>query len=99
MTVIWSPESHDDLAEIRNYIATDNPERAVSFVMEITAAGEAIADMPKAFPLVPRLEHRRIRKRIHGQYLIFYRIEDQDVHILHVAHGARDYIRALFSED
>jgi plasmid stabilization system protein ParE len=99
MSVIWSPESYDELADIRNYIATDNRERAVSFVMEITAAGEAIADMPKAFPLVPRLEHREIRKRVHGRYLIFYRVEGQDVHILHVAHGARDYISALFSED
>jgi toxin ParE1/3/4 len=99
MSVIWSPDSRDDLAEIGNYIATDSRERAVSFVMEITAAGEAIADMPKAFPLVPHLEHRGIRKRRYGQYLIFYRIEDRDVHILHVAHGARDYISALFFED
>lgn len=98
MSVIWSPESRGELAEIRKYIAGDNRQRAISFVMEITAAGEAIGDVPKAFPLVPR-EHRGIRKRVHGQYLIFYRLEGQDVHILHIAHGARDYIRALFAEN
>lgn len=99
MSVIWSPEARDDLAEIRNYIATGNRGRAASFVMEITAAGETIADMPKAFPLVPHLEHRGIRRRVHGHYLIFYRIIERDVHILHVVHGARDYIRVLFSEN
>lgn len=66
--------------------------------MEIAAAGEAIVDMPRAFALVPLLEHRGIRKRAFGHYLIFYRIMGADVHILHVAHGARDYIRALFAE-
>ncbi|MBI1208641.1 MAG: type II toxin-antitoxin system RelE/ParE family toxin [Azospirillum sp.] len=99
MSVVWSPEARADLVDIRNYIAAENRERVVSFVMEITEAGEAISDMPRAFPLVPRLEHRGIRQRIYRQYLIFYRLEDQDVHILHVAHGARDYIKALFMEE
>ena len=99
MTVLWSPAAVADLAEIRDYISADNPDRAVTFVMEITAAGEAIADMPRAFALVPRLEHKGIRKRAFGGYLIFFRIENKEVQILHVAHGARDYIRALFSGD
>lgn len=99
MSVIWSPEALTDLEDIRNYIAADNRERAISFVMEITEAGDGIADMPRAFGLVPRLEQRGIRKRTFGRYLIFYRVESEDVHILHVAHGARDYIRALFSDD
>ena len=96
MTVIWSSAAIADLEAIRDYIAADNSERAVSFVMEITAAGEAIADTPRAFGLVPRLEARGIRKRSFGRYLIFYRIEAESVQILHVVHGARDYIRALF---
>ncbi len=68
-------------------------------MVEITEAGEGIADMPRAFGLVPRLEHRGIRKRTFGRYLIFYRIEGESVQILHVVHGARDYIRALFADD
>ncbi len=55
--------------------------------------------MPRAFALVPRLEHRRIRRRTFGRYLIFYRIEGEDVQILHVAHGARDYIRSVFANE
>ena len=98
MNVAWSPAALADLETIRDFIAADNRERAVSFVMEITAAGEAIADMPRAFGLVPRLEERGIRKRTFGRYLIFYRIKAESVQILHVVHGARDYIRALFPE-
>jgi plasmid stabilization system protein ParE len=99
MRVVWTAAAQDDLAEISDYIAADNPARAVSFINEIVDAGEAIADMPRAFPLVPQLEHRAVRRRIYGRYLIFFRIESEDLQILHVVHAARDYVRALFPED
>ncbi len=98
MNVIWSPAARADLEDIRNYILADNPARAVTFIQKMVEAADAIADMPRAFPLVPRLEHRGIRRRGYGAYLIFYRIQDEAVELLHVTHGARDYIRALFPE-
>ena len=30
--------------------------------------------MPEAWPIVPRYEGHGIRRRVHGRYLIFYRI-------------------------
>ena len=65
---------------------------------EIVQTGEALADMPRAFPLAPRLEHRGIRQPGYGRYLIFYRVTQENVEILHVSYGARDYIRALFGD-
>jgi len=99
MKLVWTLAAQADLEEISDYIKADSPERAVSFINEIVDAGEAISDMPRAFPLVPRLEQRGIRRRSFGRYLIFYRIEAKSVQILHVAHGARDYIRSLFPDE
>ena len=99
MRVVWTAAAQADLAEISDYIAADNPTRSLSFINEIVDAGEAIGDMPRIFPLVPRLEHKAVRRRIYGQYLIFYRLEAESVQILHVVHAARDYVRALFPED
>ena len=87
-----------DLEGIGDHIAADNPARAVSFIEEILAAGDDLARMPLAFGFAPGLERKRIRRRVHGRYLIFYRVEAGAVQILHVAHGARDYIRALFPD-
>lgn len=98
MRVVWTRAAQADLEEISDYIGADNPVRAVSFINEIVDAGQGIADMPRAFPLVPRLEQRGIRRRTFGRYLIFYQIDAEQVQILHVVHGARDYIRALFPE-
>jgi len=66
MRVVWAAAAQTDLVEISDYIALDNPSRAVSFINEIVDAGEAIADMPRAFPLVPELEGRAIRRRLYG---------------------------------
>jgi plasmid stabilization system protein ParE len=96
MNILWMPAAVADLEDIRRFIGSDNPGRAISFVTEIIAAGEGIADIPRAFPLVPRLEDRGVRRRIVGRYLIFYRIKQEAIEILHVNHSARDYIRSLF---
>jgi toxin ParE1/3/4 len=46
--------------------------------------------------LVPRHEHRGIRRRPYGTYLIFYRLENKRVVVIHIIHGARDYEAMLF---
>jgi toxin ParE1/3/4 len=101
MTVVWSPDAAADLQAIRNFIRGDAPGRARSFITELVKVGEKLAGMPRAFPLAAGLEHKHIRRRLHGRYLIFYRIErgpdgDEQVEILHVVHAARDYVQGLF---
>ena len=46
-----------------------------------------------------RLEKHGVRRRLHGNYLIFYRIEADRLVVLHVLHGARDYGAILFPDD
>ncbi len=47
--------------------------------------------MPSSFPLVPRYERKGIRRRVHGAYQIFYRVDGEPVYVIRVLHGARDY--------
>jgi len=42
-----------DLEEIADYIARDNPVRAVSFILELRSRCQRIPDQPLAFPLRP----------------------------------------------
>lgn len=39
-----------------------------------------------------------MREGQYGRYLIFYRVEDETVQILHILHGAMDYEAILFPE-
>jgi plasmid stabilization system protein ParE len=96
MIVVLTETAIADLVAIGRYIATDNPQRARTFVAELQSRCYQLGTMPKAFALVPRHEHTGIRRRPHGNYLIFYRIAADTIEILHVLHGALDYEAILF---
>ena len=71
--------------------------REVSFAS--FARAMRLGDNPLAFPLVPRHEHGGIRRRVFGNYLIFYLVEADTVHIVHILHGAQDYEALLFPDE
>ena len=95
MKVAFSRRALASLEQIGDYIAQDNPRRAVTFVRELRGRAGSIGKTPLACPLAPSLEDRGIRVRIHGAYLILYRIQADQVAILLIVHGARDYVRLL----
>ncbi|MCO1345946.1 type II toxin-antitoxin system RelE/ParE family toxin (plasmid) [Burkholderia multivorans] len=91
MKVRLSSEARQDLIAIGDYIARDNPSRARSFVQELTNKCASLANMPLSYPVVPRYEAKGIRRRVHGNYQIFYRVDGDQVFVVRVLHGARDY--------
>ena len=59
-----------DLESIGDYIAQDNPIRALSFVRELFRSCTELADMPEPRPIVPRYENHDVRRRVHGRYFL-----------------------------
>jgi toxin ParE1/3/4 len=94
LAVRRTKQADADLDEIWLHIALDNVT-AADRLMERTAAAE---DRLAAFPQIgqarpeirPDLRHWPV-----GPYLIFYRIDQEEVSIVRVVHGARD-LPALF---
>ena len=95
MIVTFNDEALRDLEYIGNFIGRDNPRRAAAFVDDLVDKCLDIGAFPQAFPLVERYARRGIRKRGFRRYLIFYRVIDSRVEIIHVLHGARDYSALL----
>ncbi|VVD85798.1 type II toxin-antitoxin system RelE/ParE family toxin [Pandoraea anhela] len=98
MIVHLLPEAIVDLENVGDYIALDNPRRAVTFIQELRDKCLSLADMPYAFPVVPRYERFGIRHRVYGNYQIFYRVVESDarIDIVHILHSARNYAAILF---
>lgn len=96
MIVHLTSEAEYDLETIGDYIARDNRARALTFLQELRSKCLGLADMPERFPLVPRYEATGVRRRVHGDYLIFYRVEPEKVVIIHILHGAQNYGAILF---
>jgi toxin ParE1/3/4 len=96
MIVELTAAAEADLEAIGDYIAQDNPARALSFVRELSRSCLELAEMPEACPIVSRYEHHGVRRRVHGRYLIFYRVAEGHIVILHVLNGAMDVEAILF---
>lgn len=99
MKVVLTDNAIADLVAIGRYIKRDNPTRAVTFVAELEDRCQRIGHMPKAFPLIVGHEAAGIRRRPHGNYLIFYWAKRSAVEILHVLNGAQDYEAILFPDE
>jgi plasmid stabilization system protein ParE len=91
MECIFSERAARDLKEIGDYIARDDPQRAVSYVQELRARGRKIAGMPGAPLIVDQIGDLPVRKVLFGRYRIYYswHHEQNVVVILHIRHGAR----------
>lgn len=87
------------MREIGRTIQADNPRRAITFVDELYERCVTLGENPRAYPLLPNHEEKGIRRRVFGNYLIFYRIGGSAIDVLHVVHGAQEYERMLFGED
>ncbi len=78
MKLTISPRASLDLEEIGDYIARDNPSRAISFLRELEQQCERLAKRPAAFPVQDDLA-AGIRRAVHGRYLTFFRVTDRTV--------------------
>jgi toxin ParE1/3/4 len=97
--VVITDAAFEDLRLIGDYIAEQNPARAESFIEALLERCERLSATPRAWPLVPRYEMRGIRRRVYGNYLIFYRIAADSIEVIHVLHGARDCEPLLFPDE
>lgn len=84
MIVELTDAAEADLEAIGDYIAQDNPAPAPSSVQELSRSCIELADMPEAWPIVQCYERHGVRRRVHGRYLIFYRVAEDRIVVLHV---------------
>ena len=99
MNVVITEAAFADLSRIGFEIKKDNPARAETFIEELLDRCRSLASTPRAFPLLPNWETQGVRRRVHGNYLIFYRIVLDTIEVLHVLHGSMDYERILFPRE
>ena len=95
MKVTLSSRARRDLDGIRTYIEKDNPARAISFVGELRDTAKRLAEMPRAFPLVPRYERHGIRRRSHKGYGILYSVEPDRIFIHQIIGPGHDHDAVL----
>ena len=89
MLLLFTPLAEQDLESIAEYIAADNPLRAINFVREMRQQCQRIAQNPPGYRLRPELGER-IGSCAYGHYVIFFEASPREVTVVRVLHGARD---------
>lgn len=91
-----SPLAEQDMEAIGDFIAQNNPRRALTFIAELRKQCDRIATTPKAYRLRPELGDN-IRSFAYGNYVIFFQENPEGLCIARVLHGAMD-IESRFPE-
>jgi toxin ParE1/3/4 len=91
--VIITPAGLRDLAQIRAYIARDNPSAAETFGLKLLDGAESLRTFPERGGCVAQRPGARFV--LVDPYLIIYRILEQSrtVRVLRFWHGAREQVR------
>ncbi|MBA5867443.1 MAG: type II toxin-antitoxin system RelE/ParE family toxin [Nitrospira sp. CR1.3] len=88
--VRWSVTSETDLQDIEDFIARDSVLHAVTFVGRIVELAERLLKSPQIGRIVPEFNRPDLREVILRGYRIVYLLQNGEILILRVVHGARD---------
>lgn len=94
MRLRLTPLAEQDLESIADYVATDNPRRAITFVQALRQHCQRILLNPPGYRLRPELGDA-IRSFAHGNYVIVLEATATDVLVVRILHGARDFPPSL----
>jgi len=82
--VIWTEPTLQELNDIAEYIALDNPDAANHLVESVLNATERLEDFPRSGRMPPELAQTVYREVLVPPCRIFYREEESRVLILYV---------------
>jgi toxin ParE1/3/4 len=89
LAVEWTDRALDELGDIGEYIALDNPEAAKRLIKKVFEATDRLENFPrsgKKIPEFPSLSHREL---VIPPCRVFYRIEGSVAWIIHVTRSER----------
>lgn len=92
--VVFSPLAQNDLIEIGEFIARDDPDAALRYVREIYRACSVLTEQPRLGRVRSDLRAGELRSIPIRSHVIYYRLVRLNVEVIRILHGARD-ARAL----
>ena len=96
--VVITATAEQDLEDVGDYIAEDNPRKVAETVLRIVRKIEQLDTFPERHQVQKHLPgaHRFL---VVGNYLAVYRIAEEHVYIVRVVQGARDMTELLRGDD
>ena len=98
----YSPESRRDLDDIWDYIVSElqtrsAAERVIDHIMDAVDPLKNFAEMGTPLSSIADIG-TDYRFLVSGNYMVFYRVQGNDVYIDRVLYGRSDYMSVLFKD-
>ncbi len=95
----YSMESKQDLIDIKRYIKYNlqEPNTAQKLITKIKREIDSLKDNPEIYSVIDDdiIKRFKIRKLVVDNYIVFYRINDENIQIVRVMYGRRNWITLL----
>ena len=89
--IVWTLSARSDLDEILAFIAEDSPEAASGVLDVVLGTADSLTHLADRGRAVPELHDPAIREVFVYSYRLMYQVREDDVRILALLHGARDF--------
>lgn len=96
--LVWTEPALADLEAIADYIALDNPVAASGLVQRVFASVARLESFPSSGKRPPELPRTSYRELLVTPCRVFYRVEGDDVFLLHVMRAERLLRKWLIEE-
>ncbi|MBE6804829.1 MAG: type II toxin-antitoxin system RelE/ParE family toxin [Ruminococcaceae bacterium] len=101
--IVLSFDAKNDLKDIKKYISNDldNDIAANNTISKITKSIRRLEEQPLiGTPLSSVIEFdTNYRFLVCGNYMVFYRLENNTVFVSRIIYGRRDYMKILFKNE
>ena len=87
--VVWTDPAWEDLEAAAEYISRDSEYYAAAFVERVEEAAESLGQTAERGQIVPEARDPSVREFLVRPYRIVYHLDQHQVTILAVIHGAR----------
>jgi len=91
----WSLAAQQDLIEIGEFVAKDSVLYALNLIDRLLAGAERLQSAPLLGRVVPEYGRQDLREVIVQNYRVVYLVRGDEVIVVRVVHGARDFRTVL----
>ena len=98
----FTPDALADMKEIKAYITDElcSEQSAINTTQKIMKRIRQLADFPEIGAPLSSIIHLEVPYRflVCGNYTAFYKVEGDEVHVIRVRYGRRNFMQTLFGK-
>lgn len=98
----FTPDALEDMKEIKSYITDElcSEQSAINTIDKILKRIRQLADFPEIGAPLSSIINFEVPYRflVCGNYIVFYKVYNDEVHIIRVLYGRRNFMQILFGK-